>query len=128
MRKIAPDSTDLPAIIKHGLKGMNGHGEEHRRSRFATIKSSLTHRSANLFVPLGISTQARMGWRFVPPGGRIGGDRRSIFSSGPDARGDVQRARGGLMVPVSRKGNGSTAASATPVAVGKDVLDALLPA
>ena len=32
------------------------------------------------------------------------------------------------MVPVSRKGKGSKGASATPVAVGKDVLDALLPA
>lgn len=42
--------------------------------------------------------------------------------------GDVQRAQGRLMVPVSRKGKGRKGNESTPVHVGKDVLDALLPA
>ena len=41
--------------------------------------------------------------------------------------GDVQRKEGRLLVPVSRKGKGPKS-GATGVAVGKDVLDALLPA
>lgn len=41
--------------------------------------------------------------------------------------GDVQRKTGRLMVPTSRKGKGQKIA-ATPVPVGKDILDALLPA
>jgi integrase len=41
--------------------------------------------------------------------------------------GDMQLARSRLMVPVSRKGKGTKGASDTAVAVGKDVLDALLP-
>jgi integrase len=41
--------------------------------------------------------------------------------------GDVQRKAGRLMVPTSRKGKGQKIA-ATPVPVGKDVLEALLPA
>jgi integrase len=41
--------------------------------------------------------------------------------------GDVQRGQSRLMVPVSRKGKGNKN-SATAVPVGKDVLDALLPA
>ncbi|RJG43732.1 integrase [Mesorhizobium sp. DCY119] len=41
--------------------------------------------------------------------------------------GDVQRAQGRVMIPVSRKGRGGKN-GATPVPVGSDVLDALLPA
>ncbi|MER8993540.1 integrase [Mesorhizobium sp. M0678] len=41
--------------------------------------------------------------------------------------GDVQRLQGRVRVPVSRKGRGSKG-GATPVPVGNDVLDALLPA
>ncbi|MDG4902933.1 MULTISPECIES: integrase [unclassified Mesorhizobium] len=41
--------------------------------------------------------------------------------------GDVQRAQSRLMVPSSRKGRGGKIAS-VPVPVGKDVMDALLPA
>ena len=41
--------------------------------------------------------------------------------------GDVRRTQSRLMVPVSRKGKGSKSGT-TAVAIGKDVLDALLPA
>lgn len=40
---------------------------------------------------------------------------------------DIQRAQGRVMVPASRKGRGNKS-GATPVPVGSDVLDALLPA
>ncbi len=42
--------------------------------------------------------------------------------------GDVQRANGRVLMPVSRKGRGKKVASFTPVPLGRDVLDALLPA
>jgi integrase len=42
--------------------------------------------------------------------------------------GDVQRKQGRLLVPTSRKGKGGKKIAATPVPVGRDVLDALLPA
>lgn len=42
--------------------------------------------------------------------------------------GDVQRPNGRLMVPTSRKGRGRKAVAHIPMPVGRDVLDALLPA
>ena len=118
----------LPAIIKHGLKGMNGHGEETAPS--ARDNQILTDAQIGKLIRAAWDIDAAQKWdghlyRLVvvlaATGARFSQVARMRVS-------DVQRARGRLMVPVSRKGKGSTGASATPVAVGKDVLDALLPA
>ena len=118
---------NLPSIIKHGLKAMNGHaGEGAPPVRDNQI---LTDAKVGKLISAAQAVDAEQDWE---------GDlsRLVIVLAATGARfsqvvrmrvGDVQRPQGRLLVPVSRKGRGAKSGT-TAVAVGKDVLDALLPA
>ncbi|MBZ9760311.1 tyrosine-type recombinase/integrase [Mesorhizobium sp. CA8] len=117
----------LPAIIKHGLKAEKMDTDE----------------AAPLARDNQILSAAQVGKllaaaREIDTEGNWDGDlfRLVVVLAATGARfsqvarmkvGDVQRAQGRLMIPSSRKGRGGKIAS-TPHPVGKDVLDALLPA
>jgi len=117
----------LPGIIKHGLKAMNGHnGEAPPPVRDNQI---LPDAKISKLIAAARAVDADQEWE---------GDlyRLVVILAATGARfsqvarmhvGDVQRPQARLLVPVSRKGRGAKS-GATPVAVGKDVLDALLPA
>jgi integrase len=118
---------NLPSIVKHGLKAMNGHaGEGAEPVRDNQI---LTDAKVGKLISAAQAVDAEQDWE---------GDlsRLVIVLAATGARfsqvarmrvGDVQRAQSRLLVPVSRKGRGVKSGT-TAVAVGKDVLDALLPA
>ena len=118
---------NLPSIIKHGLKAMNGHaGEGVEPVRDNQI---LTDAKVGKLISAAQAVDADQNWegdlyRLVIVLAATG----ARFSQAVRMRvGDVQRAQGRLLVPVSRKGRGAKSGT-TAVAVGKDVLDALLPA
>ncbi|WP_027167295.1 tyrosine-type recombinase/integrase [Mesorhizobium sp. WSM3224] len=117
----------LPAIIKHGLKAEKIDSED--AAPLARDNQILTAGQVGKLL-----TAARA----VDTEGNWDGDlfRLVVVLAATGARfsqitrmkvGDVQRAQARLMVPSSRKGRGGKIAS-VPVPVGKDVLDALLPA
>jgi integrase len=117
----------LPGIIRHGLKAMNGHGEESASQ--ARDNQILADGQIGKLIRAARDIDADQEWE---------GDlyRLVVVLAATGARfsqvarmqvGDVQRAQARLVVPVSRKGRGPKGGG-TPVAVGKDVLDALLPA
>ncbi|MDE4620647.1 tyrosine-type recombinase/integrase [Sinorhizobium meliloti] len=117
----------LPAIIKHGLKKPgNGHDEDDVAS-VARDNQILTDAQVGRLIGAAQEVDAEQGWdgdlyRLVVVLAATG----ARFSQIVRMRvGDVQRAQGRLLVPVSRKGKGKS--GSTPVPVGKDVLDALLP-
>lgn len=118
----------LPAVIKHGLKAGNGHGDD-EAAPLARDNQILTDAQVGRLIRAAQEIDAEQKWE---------GDlaRLVIVLAATGARfsqiarmkvGDVQRAQGRLMVPVSRKGRGGKSGG-TPVPVGMDVLDALLPA
>ncbi|RWN44695.1 MAG: integrase [Mesorhizobium sp.] len=117
----------LPAIIKHGLKAAKLDTDEAAPLARENHIMSATQVAAILGAAREVDTE-----------GNWDGDlfRLIVVLAATGARfsqiarmkvGDVQRAQGRLMVPSSRKGRGGKVAS-IPVPVGKDVLDALLPA
>ena len=117
----------LPAIIKHGLKAMNGHAEEPAPS--VRDNQILTDAKIGKLISAARAVDAEQKWE---------GDlyRMVIVLAATGARfsqlirmrvGDVQLKEGRLLVPVSRKGRVGKSGT-TPVAVGKDVFEALLPA
>ncbi|TCN25884.1 tyrosine-type recombinase/integrase [Sinorhizobium americanum] len=119
----------LPAIIKHGLKKPgNGHHDGDDVASVARDNQILTDAQVGLLISVAQEIDAEQGWdgdlyRLVVVLAATG----ARFSQIARMRvGDVQRSQGRLLVPVSRKGKGGKSGS-TPVPVGKDVLDALLP-
>ncbi|MEY9532176.1 tyrosine-type recombinase/integrase [Sinorhizobium fredii] len=116
----------LSAVIKHGLKAMNRHDEE--VVPVARDNQILADSQIARLIRAAREIDAEQDW---------GGDlyRLVIVLAATGSRfsqiarmkvSDVQRVQSRLMVPVSRKGRGGKGGS-TPVPVGKDVLDALLP-
>lgn len=118
----------LPAVIKHGLKKAgNGHDEDDVTS-VARDNQILTDAQVGRLIGAAQEIDAEQGWdgdlyRLVVVLAATGARFSQIVRM---RAGDVQRAQGRLLVPVSRKGKGGKSGS-TPVPVGKDVLDALLP-
>ncbi len=118
----------VPAVIKHGLKAGNGHDED-EAAPLARDNQILSDAQVGRLIQAAQEIDAEQEWD---------GDlcRLVVVLAATGARfsqivrmkvGDVQRAQGRLMVPVSRKGRGGKSGS-IPVPVGKDVLDALQPA
>jgi len=119
-------SPTLPAIIKHGLKADKADDDE--AVPLARENQILSDAQIGRLLTVAREVDAAQEWD---------GDlfRLVVVLAATGARfsqivrmkvADVQRAQGRLMVPVSRKGRGGKSGS-TPVPVGKDVLDALLP-
>ncbi|TIV62802.1 MAG: integrase, partial [Mesorhizobium sp.] len=117
----------LPAIIKHGLKA----------EKMDTDDAAPLARDNQILSAAQVGTIIAAA-RAVDDEGKWDGDlfRLVVVLAATGARfsqiarmkvGDVQRAQGRVMIPSSRKGRGGKIAS-TPHPVGKDVLDALLPA
>jgi integrase len=120
--------TTLSGVIQHGLKAGGGNVEQGEPvARDSQILSDST--VGRIIAAAGGVDEAK---------GQEGDFARLIivlaatgarFSQVARLRvGDVQRAAGRIMVPTSRKGRGGGKSSHTPVPVGRDVLDALLPA
>lgn len=117
----------LPAIIKHGLKAEkldNDHVVPLARDNHI-----LSDAQVGALIAAAREVDAEQDWdgdlfRFVVVLAATGARFSQIARM---KVGDVQRTQGRLMVPSSRKGRGGKIAS-TPHPVGKDVLDALLPA
>lgn len=118
----------LPAVVKHGLKAGNGYDEE-EAVPLARDNQILTDAQVGRLIRAAQDVDVEQQWE---------GDlsRIVIVLAATGARfsqivrmkiGDVQRAQSRLMVPLSRKGRGGKVGG-TPVPVGRDVLDALLPA
>ena len=117
----------LPAIIRHGLKSVRTDDDEAvLRARENQI---LTDGQTGALLKAAREIDDEQEW---------GGDlfRLVVVLAATGARfsqvvrmrvSECQRAAGQLLVPASRKGTGRKLGS-TPVPVGKDVLDALLPA
>ncbi len=118
--------SDLPAIIKHGLKAAMQHDDD--TVPLARDNQILSDAQIGRLIRAAREIDSEQEWegdlyRFVV----ILASTGARFSQIARMKvGDVQRAQGRLMVPVSRKGRGGKSGS-TPVPVGKDVLDALLP-
>lgn len=117
----------LAGVIKHGLKVESVDADE--AIPVARENQILTDAQISRLLKVAREVDEEQGW---------GGDlfRLVVVLAATGARfsqvvrirvGDVQRPQGRLMVPVSRKGKGGKSGS-TPVPVGVDVLDALLPA
>lgn len=117
----------LPVTIKHGLKASNDHGDD-EATPLARDNQILSDAQVGQLIRAAQEIDAEQEW---------GGDlaRLVIVLAATGARfsqivrmkvDDVQRKQGRLIVPVSRKGRGGKAGG-TPVPVGKDVLDVLLP-
>ncbi|WP_163265623.1 tyrosine-type recombinase/integrase [Chelativorans alearense] len=116
----------LPEIIRHGLKAVAVDADEAEpRARDNQI---LTDAQVGRLISAAQDIDAEQEWD---------GDllRLVVVLAATGARfsqivrmkvGDVQRAQGRLMVPVSRKGKGGKRGS-VPTPVGKDVLDTLQP-
>lgn len=118
--------SDLPAIIKHGLKPPMQHDDE--AAPLARDNQILSDTLIGRLIRAAREIDSEQEWegdlyRFVVVLASTGARFSQIARM---KVGDVQRAQGRLMVPVSRKGRGGKSGS-TPVPVGKDVLDALLP-
>lgn len=116
----------LPAIIRHGLKSVRTDDDEAVSSARENQILSDGQAGALLKAAREIDTEQDWGgdlFRFVVVLAVTG----ARFSQVARMRvGDCQRAEGRVLVPVSRKGTGGKS-GLTPVPVGKDVLDALLP-
>ncbi|WOS64256.1 tyrosine-type recombinase/integrase [Sinorhizobium fredii] len=117
---------ELPAIIKYGLKPAIQHDDE--AAPLARNNQILSDAQIGRLIRAAREIDAEQVWdgdlyRLVvvlaATGARFSQIARMKVS-------DVQRDQGRLMVPASRKGRGIKSGS-TPVPVGKDVLDALLP-
>jgi integrase len=115
----------LPAIIKHGLKAANGHDDEVEpvRDNQILIDAQITR-----LLRATKEVDAEQDWngdlyRLIIVLAATG----TRFSQAARLRvGDCQIERQRLLVPKSRKGRGKS--GSTPVPVGQDVIDALLPA
>jgi len=118
----------LPLTIKAGLR-LASFDDEDDGVPVARDSQILTDAQVGALLAAAREIDADGGWD---------GDlfRLLVVMAGTGARfsqvvrlrvGDVQRDVGRLMMPASRKGRGSKIGS-TPVPVGRDVLDALLPA
>ncbi|ESY81780.1 integrase [Mesorhizobium sp. LNHC221B00] len=117
----------LPAIIKHGLKAEKLDTDEAVPLARDNQIMSASQVGAILAAAREVDTEGNWDgdlFRFVVLLAATGARFSQIARM---KVGDVQRAQGRLMVPSSRKGKGGKVAS-VPVPVGKDVLDALLPA
>ncbi|TJW12888.1 MAG: integrase [Mesorhizobium sp.] len=116
----------LPAIIKHGLKAEQI--DDDASVPLARDNQILTDVQVGALLAAARAIDAEQGWegdlfRFVVVLAATG----ARFSQVTRMKvGDCQRAQSRLLVPVSRKGRGAKSGS-TPVPVGRDVLDALLP-
>lgn len=117
---------ELPAIIKHGLRTATKDDDE--AVPLARDNQILSDPQIGLLIRAAREIDAEQDWNgdlyrlvliLAATGARFSQVARMKVS-------DVQRAQGRLMVPVSRKGRGGKSGS-TPVPVGKDVLDTLLP-
>ncbi|CDX39216.1 Integrase family protein [Mesorhizobium sp. ORS 3359] len=117
----------LPAIIKHGLKAEKTDTDE--AAPLARDNQILSASQVGAIIAAARAIDSEQNWD---------GDlfRLVVVLAATGARlsqitrmkvGDVQRGQSRLMVPSSRKGRGGKIAS-VPVPVGKDVMDALLPA
>lgn len=118
--------SELPAIIKHGIKPAIKHDDE--AVPLARDNQILSDAQVGRLIRAAREIDAEQDWegdlyRFVVVLAATGARFSQIARM---KVGDVQRAQSRLMVPVSRKGRGRKSGS-TPVPVGKDVLDALLP-
>ncbi|WP_348640706.1 hypothetical protein [Mesorhizobium sp. AA22] len=117
----------LPAIIKHGLKAENQDSDD--AVPLARDNQILTIAQVGTVISAAREIDAEQEWdgdlfRFVVVLAATG----ARFSQVARMKvGDVQRAQGRLMIPSSRKGKGGKIASVA-YPVGKDTLDALLPA
>jgi integrase len=117
----------VPAVIKHGLRAAKATDDE--AVPLARDNQILGNAQVGALLRATREIDAEQNWngdlfRLVAVLAATG----ARFSQVVRMRvGDVQRAQGRLMVPVSRKGRGAKSGS-TPIPVGKDVLDALLPA
>lgn len=116
----------LPSIIKHGLKADVADDDD--AISIARENQILTEPQVGRLIRAAQAVDAEEGWD---------GDlaRLMIVLAATGARlsqvarlrvRDYDRAKARLMMPVSRKGKGKS--GSTPVPVGTDVLDALLPA
>lgn len=117
----------LPAIIKHGLKAEKSDSDD--AVPLARDNQILTTAQVGTVLAAAREIDAEQEWdgdlfRFVVVLAATGARFSQIARM---KVGDVQRAQGRLMIPSSRKGRGGKIAS-VPYPVGKDVLDALLPA
>lgn len=116
----------LPETIRQGLKLCHDGERDETEARDNVI---LTDAEVTRLLRAAGEIDAAQGWegdlfRLVVVLAATG----ARFSQAIRLRvGDCQRGQGRLLVPASRKGRGAKGASA-PVPVGKDVLDALLPA
>ncbi|MER8567553.1 integrase [Mesorhizobium sp. M0924] len=117
----------LSAIIKHGLKAEKSDSDD--AVPLARDNQILTTAQVGMVISAAREIDAEQDWdgdlfRFVVVLAATGARFSQIARM---KVGDVQRAQGRLMIPSSRKGRGGKIAS-VPYPVGKDVLDALLPA
>jgi integrase len=117
----------FPEIVNHGLKSIPHDDDE--AAPVARDNQILTDAQVGTLISAARIIDAEQEWegdlfRLVVVLAATG----ARFSQVTRMRvGDVQRERGRLMVPASRKGKGKKATS-IPVQVGQDVLDALQPA
>jgi integrase len=117
----------FPGIVKEGLKA-NGSGHDDDTTTEVRENQILNTAQLDRLLRAAKDVDAERKWdgdlyRLVAVLAATG----ARFSQVARMRvGDVQRKAGRLMVPMSRKGKRKKIA-ATPVPVGKDVLDALLP-
>ncbi|GLS30563.1 Phage integrase family protein [Mesorhizobium albiziae] len=117
---------NVPAVVKHGLKAAARDDDSVSVARDNQI---LTDGQIRKLIGAAREIDTEYAWdgdlfRLVvvlaATGARFSQISRMRVS-------DVQRAAGRLMLPVSRKGRGGKSGS-VPIPVGKDVLDALIPA
>lgn len=116
----------LPGIIKHGLRTESSGDDDVPLARDNQI---LSDAQVTKLLTAARAIDAEAAWegdlfRLVATLAATGARFSQIVRMRVC---DVQRSQGRLMIPSSRKGKGSKN-SAIPVPVGKDILDALLPA
>ncbi|MGE4249056.1 MAG: tyrosine-type recombinase/integrase [Parvibaculaceae bacterium] len=117
--------SELPSIIKHGLKAEEIDDDE--AVPVARENQILADAQVGLLINAARELDGEQEWegdlfRFVVVLAATGARFSQIARM---KVGDAQRAHGRLMVPASRKGKGKSGHIAVPV--GKDVLDALQP-
>jgi integrase len=116
----------LPAVIKHGLRALTV--DEDVAVSGARGNQILTDAQVGALLKAAREVDDEGAWegdlfRLVVVLAATGGRFSQVTRIKVD---DFQRAQSRLLVPVSRKGRGAKSGS-TPVPVGADVLDALLP-
>ena len=117
----------LPAVIKHGLRVENRPNEQ--TASVTRDNQILTDSQITRLIGAAREIDAEQDWdgdlyRLVVVLAATGARYSQIVRM---QVADVQHRQHRLLVPVSRKGMGKKGSN-TPVAVGNDVLDALLPA